>query len=118
MHIPLLLGEPQVPKVCSPFSVHFVPKTNCYFGVVMGALDSPVARLVVREGAYTEQVKSPPLPVRLGWDQGKTGACTIEVKMVAGGGAGPKQPVNLAWGRKGWVGRWTHTKHGTIWEAD
>ena len=30
--------------------------------------------------------------------------------MAAGGGAGPKRPVSLAWGNKGLFGRWAHPK--------
>ena len=46
-----------------------------------------------------------PLPV-LDWgrNQGKAGTCAIEVKMAAGGGAGPKRPISLAWERMDWLG--------------
>ena len=43
-----------------------------------------------------------PLPVpNWGWDQGKASTCTIDVRMVAGGGAISKKPVSLAGGKEG-----------------
>ena len=36
-----------------------------------------------------------------GWDQGKAGTCTIEVKMAAGGGSVSKKPASLARGNRG-----------------
>ena len=34
------------------------------------------------------------------------------------GGAGPKGPVSLVWGKKGLVGRWTHPKCTKVWEVN
>ena len=59
-----------------------------------------------------------PLPVLdWGWNQGKAGTCAIEVKMAAGGGAGPKRPISLAWERMDWLGggrRWTVLEYGSL----
>ena len=49
---------------------------------------------------------------------GKAGTCTTEVKMATGGGAGPKSPVSLAWGKTGLVGRWTCPKYAKVGEVD
>lgn len=57
-----------------------------------------------------------PLPV-FHWerDQGKAGTCALEVRMVAGGGAKPKKPTSLTWGKEGigW-GMESRGAHGSL----
>ena len=76
----------------------------------------PSATMAAGRGSRTECTKSlqdhctgkKPFPTltKLGVGSGKGRNMVHRSQNSAGGGAEPKRPVGVAWGRKGFVGRW------------